>query len=492
MPAGITIVGLGPGSPGQLTREAYDVLSAAGCIHLRTERHPTVAHLPEGLELHSFDGVYEEQPQFDEVYGEIVRQIIELALRPQGVCYAVPGDPMVAESTVQRILAKTRELNLPVRLVNGLSFVEPTLAALGVDMADGLQVIDAMAVGLAHHPPLNPDLPALLGQVYNRRMASDVKLTLMNLYPDDHPVTLVIAAGTGQARVREMPLYELDRCDEIDHLSSLYIPPLPESGGLNTFLEIIAHLRAPDGCPWDREQTHQSLRNTLLEETYEVLAALDAGDTQALCEEMGDLLLQIVLHTQIAIEANEFKMPDVAGHIIAKMRRRHPHVFAQLDVSGSDQVLQNWEKIKAEERKAKGEIDQTASTSLLSGVPAAMPALARAQALGGRAARFGFDWAGIEGVLDKVVEEAHELATASEEDRAAELGDLLLTLVNLARWLDVDAETALRTTSDRFQRRFQAMEAAADEMDKALTEMDDDELDALWESAKASEKTSLG
>ena len=482
MPPRIIIVGLGPGDPEQLTLEAHRALCEAGEVYVRTSRHPTIPHLPGHLVISSFDHIYEEKPEFAQVYDEISRQVIALAQRDVGVCYAVPGDPMVAEATVQRLLSESAKLDLPLRIVSGLSFVEPTLAALGIDLLDGLQVLDAIEVGTRHHPPLNPDLPALLGQLYSRAIASDVKLTLMNLYPNDHRVHLVIAAGTGDQQVLEIPLYELDRQESINHLCSLYIPPLPRPGGLNTFLEIVAHLRSPEGCPWDQEQTHQTLRSTLLEETYEVLATLDDDDPRGLCEELGDLLLQIVLHTQIAVESSEFKMPDVAHHIIAKMRRRHPHVFAEVEVSGSAQVIQNWEKIKAAEREGK------AQRSLLSGIPAALPSLARARALQERAARVGFDWPDIEGVIAKIREEVRELVQAHEEQKLDELGDLLFSIVNLARWLAVDAEDALRTTSDRFSARFQTMEKLAAQAGQSLQELSLEEQDALWKQAKIEEQ----
>ena len=183
---------------------------------------------------------------------------------------------------------------------------------------DGLQIVDALEVAAAHHPPIDPDRPALLAQLYNRSVAGDVKLTLLNQYPPAHEVTLVQAAGTVYQQVIRLPLVEIDRRDDLAHLTTLYIPPLPQPGGYLTFQETIAHLRAPEGCPWDREQTHQTLRRHLLEETYEVLEALDEGDPGALREELGDLLLQVMLQTQIAIDEEEFRMPDVVAGIDAK------------------------------------------------------------------------------------------------------------------------------------------------------------------------------
>lgn len=477
----ITILGLGPGNPAHLTREAWDLLVAADEVHLRTARHPTVAALPAHLSLHSFDDLYEAADDFATLYEAIAERVIALGRRPQGVLYAVPGHPLIGESSVQQILARAHQEGLAVRLVEGLSFVEPVLSRLGIDGLAGLQLADATDLAAAHHPALDPDRPALIGQLYSRRLAGQVKLTLMNAYPDDHPVTLVQAAGTGVEKMVTLPLYDLDRGQQVDHLTALYVPPLPVAGSLSALQQTIARLRAPDGCPWDREQTHQTLRTNLLEEAYEVLAALDADDDDRLCEELGDLLMQIVLHVQIATEEGAFRFADVIGRIEAKLKRRHPHVFGDVQVRDAAEVLRNWETIKADERARAG----TAHRSRLEGVPPILPALARAQELGDRAARTGFDWSDLPGVLDKLSEEVAELQAA--RDRAArerELGDLLFTLANVARWLDVDAESALRSACDRFTRRYTAMERAARNQGADLANLSLAEQDALWEEAK--------
>ncbi|MFL7809523.1 MAG: SAM-dependent methyltransferase, partial [Anaerolineae bacterium] len=350
----ITIVGLGPGDPRHLTREAWEVLEAASEVWLRTERHPTVAGLPAGLALHSFDALYEGAEDFSQVYEAIATEVLRLGQRTDGVVYAVPGHPLVGEATVTHLLSRAEDAGLDVRIVEGLSFIEPTLTALRIDALPGLQVYDAVEVAALHHPPLNPDLPALLPQLYSRVLATDVKLTLMNQYPDDHEVALVRAAGTPEEQVVRLPLYELDRYD-VEHLTTLYVPSLPGVASFEGLQETMAQLRAPDGCPWDREQTHESLRGTLLEEAYEVAAAIDAvaagaGDVRALQEELGDLLLQVLIHTQIATEEGEFKMPSVISGIDGKLKHRHPHVWGGREVSGTVEVLQRWEELKREEK----------------------------------------------------------------------------------------------------------------------------------------------
>ncbi len=478
---GIIIVGLGPGDPGCLTREAWQVLESAGEVWLRTEHHPTVAGLPPQLTLHSFDHVYEKAEDFQQVYDTVADEVLRRGRLPGGIVYAVPGHPLVGEATVRQILARAEKAGLAVRVVGGLSFVEATLTALRVDALAGLQLYDAVELADRHHPPLNPDFPALVGQLYSRALAADVKLTLMNQYPDDHEVALVHAAGTLEQRVVRLPLYELDRREGIAHLSTLYVPPLPGVTGFEGLQDTVAHLRAPGGCPWDREQTHESLRAGLLEETYEVVAAIDAGDMRALQEELGDFLLQVLLQVQIATEEGEFKMGDVISGIDAKLKHRHPHVWGGRPVEGTGEVLRRWEELKREE-KGKEEAHST-----LDGVPVALPAVQQADTYSRRAARVGFDWSDPSGAAAKVREEIAEVEAASTpEEREAEIGDLLFAVVNWARWLKVDPETALRKASARFGRRFRGVERAARERGLEMATMTVDELEALWQEIKSS------
>ncbi len=479
MSSAITIVGLGPGDPQQLTLEAWRVLSNAQEVYLRTRQHPCVDALPQGPQYHSFDSLYEQYDTFDAVYREIAEQVITLGQRPEGVVYAVPGHPMVGETSVQHVRRKAKEARLQVRIVAGVSFIEPVLTALGIDALDGLQIVDATILAQRYHPNLDPDVPALVAQIYNRALAAQVKLTLMNLYHDDHPLVIVQHAGTPKEQLHEIPLYELDRQDTLDHLTSAYLPPLAQMGSFTSYCNVMAALRAPGGCPWDREQTHQSLRHSLLEETYEVLEAIDAEDMGALKEELGDLLLQVLFHAQIATEDGDFRLIDSIAYAIRKLIRRHPHVFGKQQLNTAQEVLQNWEQIKRAERG-------DASQSMLSGISKALPALSRALAIQQRVARVGFDWPKAKPVAEKVVEEIREfLAAPDAESRAAELGDILFSLVNLARWHDIDPESALRQANERFARRFAAMERQAAERGVPLEEMSLEELDALWEQAKA-------
>ena len=245
----------------------------------------------------------------------------------------------------------------------------------------------------------------------------------------------------------------------------------------SALVDIIARLRGPGGCPWDRKQSHKSLRDSLLEECYEVLEALDDGDSHRLSVELGDLLMQVVFHARIAEEAGDFKLGDVIKSITTKLVRRHPHVFGSVNVRDTDEVLVNWEEIKKEERQ-KG-------TSMLDGVPGIMPSLAYSQEIQGRVARVGFDWQDDEGVIDKLTEEIGELKeTETKERREEEFGDLLFTLANIARRWDIDLESALRQTNRRFYRRFAHMEKLCRQRELDFAGLTFDEQNKLWEEAK--------
>ena len=337
-----------------------------------------------------------------------------------------------------------------------------------------LTLLDAQEFSLKHYPPNPPDVDTLILNIDSVEAADQVRFVLLAAYAGSHKVSTV-----GKAGVTETSLAEFGRAG-LSYPVSLFIPSLGEGTSFEAFAEIVAHLRAPDGCPWDKEQTHQTLRKHLLEESYETLSAMDANDVDGMREEFGDLLLQIVLNSTIAHQDNEFKFTDVTKHIYDKIVRRHPHVFGDVKLDGVDGVLQNWEKLKEKERSKKKE-----DKGMLDGVPAALPALSQAQEYQDRAARVGFDWPEIENVLDKVREEIEEVKTAENPEQVkAELGDLFFVLVNLARWRGVDAEAALREANIKFKRRFAHVENSAKKQGRNLSDMTLEEMDAFWNEAK--------
>ena len=255
-----------------------------------------------------------------------------------------------------------------------------------------------------------------------------------------------------------------------------------DPSSFDTLEKIVAKLRAPDGCPWDRAQSHASLKPYLIEEAYEVLQALDEENTDKLCEEMGDLLLQILLHAQIAKEAREFSISDVIKSISTKLIRRHPHVFGQSTAANAEEVVLEWEEQKQNERKE--------DDSLLSGVPKCMPALSYSHSIQRRVAGIGFDWKEFEGILDKLTEEIREVKeAATQKEKVHEFGDVLFALVNAARWQGVDLEEALRLANQRFSHRFRYMEEACRRRSISLRDLSFQEQNDLWDEAKRSIET---
>jgi tetrapyrrole methylase family protein/MazG family protein len=362
------------------------------------------------------------------------------------------------------------------------SLVTSTFDALRLTPPSKLSLLDGHLFSPLHYPPTPPDVDTLILNIDSQELALQIKKVLLAVYPDSHKIFVV---QNGKRRPEPVEGKKEERLSDVGNnfssIFNLYIPSLGEGTSFESFAEIVAHLRAPDGCPWDKEQTHQTLRKHLLEESYETISAMDSNNPNEMREEFGDLLLQIVLNTQIACEAKEFTSTEVIKHIYDKIIRRHPHVFGDLKLDGVEGVLQNWEKLKEKERGGEKE-----SKGILDGVPISLPALSQAQEYQDRAARVGFDWPEIDGVLDKVKEEIEEIKKAETDfELASEIGDLFFVLVNLARWKYVDAESALRNTNLKFKKRFAYVEKQTKEKNKNLSDMKLEEMDALWNEAKA-------
>lgn len=479
---GIVLVGLGVGGAEQLPPDAQEVLGGAKELLLRTRVHPALGAISGTTITTSFDGLLDDWKPSVDVPGVVAAKVLELGRRPQGVIYAVPGHPLASDFTCAAIISLAAREGMNVRTIGGASFLETALSGLGPLPVSQLTLVDALRLATAHVPPFPPSAPALITQLHSRSIAAAVKAALLTAFPQHHIVSLVHSRADRTVAVEQLALEAIDSSPQIGTMTCLFVPPLEEGSAIEAFQEVVAHLRAPDGCPWDREQTHASLRRHLLEEAYEAIAAMDAGDPAAIKEELGDLLLQVVLNAQIASEGGNFTFNDVSLGVREKIIRRHPHVFGDLKVEGVDGVLMNWERLKETERSGK----ESGAGGLLEGVPLALPALGQAQEYQERAARVGFDWPEIQGVLDKIAEEISEVRQASELDSlAAELGDLLFALVNLSRWKGVDAESALRGANARFKKRFGFIEAQARQRQRRLSDLTLDEMESLWQQAKA-------
>lgn len=478
----VTVIGLGAGDLEQLPVGIYRLLQQEKHIYMRTKEHPVIKELEsEGLTYVSYDDVYESYDAFEQVYEHISSDLIDKASIEE-VVYAVPGHPLVAERTVQLLLQKGKERGIPVEIKGGQSFLDPIFGALKIDPIEGFQLLDGTdlkrsEIELTGH--------VLIAQVYDQFVASEVKLTLMEHVPDDYLVYIVTAVGSSEEKIQPVKLYELDREMSLNNLTTIYVPPVADETILyhqfDAFRRIIATLRGPNGCPWDQKQTHESLKRYLLEESYELLDAIDRQDDDNMIEELGDVLLQVLLHAQIGEDEGMFSIDDVIRSVAEKMVRRHPHVFGEVSVNDTDEVLKNWDEIKKEE---KGE----EPSSLLASVPGAMPSLMKAHGYQKQAAKVGFDWSEVEPMWEKVQEELaefqEEVQHADKEKMSDEFGDILFALVNIARFYKIDSEAALAKTNTKFLNRFQYIEEKVRASEKPFESFSLEELDEFWEEAK--------
>ena len=470
----IVVVGLGPGPLDLLTAATLREVERIPHRYLRTSRHESASAVTGAT---TFDHLYESGGTFDEVYRRIVETLVEAANRDGEVLYAVPGSPFVLETTVQLLLADDR---VQVTALPAMSFLDRAWALLGIDPVNaGVKLIDGhrfveQAAGECG--------PLLVAQVHDRWVMSDVKLAYEDATGDEE-VMILHHLGLADERLVRTTWQELDRVHEPDHLTCLYIPRLanPVAGEMQRLHRLARTLR--ERCPWDQEQTHASLIKHLIEETYEVVDAVNALDVndpstdQELIEELGDLLYQVEFHATIAEQEGRFTLSEVVNTLHDKLVRRHPHVFGDVQADTADDVVDTWDSVKRTER---GE-----SASIFDGVAKSSPSLSYSQKVQKRAAGVGFDWPDHQGALDKIVEESQELTKASGADAIEmELGDLLFSVVNVARHLGVDAESALRRSTDKFRRRFEEVERLAQSRSLELSSLSLDELDGLWNEAK--------
>jgi tetrapyrrole methylase family protein/MazG family protein len=501
----VIVGGLGPAGPELLTAQVVELASTHPSF-LRTARHPAASQ----FDLPSFDHVYESAETFEEVYASIVESLVAAAGEHSTVGYLVPGSPLVAERTVELLRLDTR---VETQILPAVSFLDVSWVALGIDPIEaGVRLIDGhrfLVEAAGERGPL------LVSQVHDRQVLSDIKLALDPGYFDDstgdsnevqgvpvQKVTVLQRLGLPDERVFEVEWHDLDRVVEPDHLTSIYIEHLvaPVANEVVRFHELVRTLRAE--CPWDQDQTHQSLVRHLIEETYEVVEAIDrlpvqsngpgsddAGDHfAALEDELGDLLFQVVFHAVLGAEAGWFDLADVARGVHDKLVRRHPHVFGQNDlvavdtaVDGAAAVASNWETIKAAER------GDSAERSALDGLPP-LPALARASKVVSKVAGAGFQWGTWEGAYAKLVEEVDEVAEAirsgDQSEITHELGDVVMAATTLARLVGTDLDEATRRAIDRVSGRFRTIERLAREAGLSLSDTPLERQLEWWAEAK--------
>ncbi|WP_409228000.1 bifunctional methyltransferase/pyrophosphohydrolase YabN [Gudongella sp. SC589] len=482
----IFVIGLGPGNIDDLTLGAIRRMESGNPNFLRTEKHPSVQYMRENeIEFTAFDHIYDQEDSFEGVYENIVSNLLDAAREYGVINYFVPGNPMVAENTVRMLLDQDE---CQIQMVSGMSFIEPLLEIAHADPVEGLKVLDG--IGLEGFQ-VDINSHQIFTQVYNNRVMSEVKLVLMDIYPDDYRVILVHNGGMGDSEIVErVPLHQIDRSENIGPLTSLFVPRLDKSKlGIHDFSDIqriMRRLRAEDGCPWDRDQDHLSIRGAVLEEAYELVEALEEDDPDHIVEELGDLLLQVVFHTQIGHENGDFNPIQVTSSLANKLITRHPHVFFEKNVDNSEEVVYNWNKIKYANRNI------TTLSERLRNIPR-LPALLRSFKVQEKAADVGFDWDVVDGPSDKVAEELAEVLEAASVHGPgslaveSEMGDLLFAAVNLSRFLEVNPEVALGRTIEKFTKRLEEMEYMADRMGIVMEEMTLEELDSLWDEVKLHE-----
>jgi tetrapyrrole methylase family protein / MazG family protein len=475
----VTVVGLGPGGHEHVTVETLRAIEQIPHRYLRTARHPSADLVADAT---TFDHLYESADRFADVYAAIVEALVAAAGEHGEVLYAVPGSPLVLERSVRSLLADGR-VRCDVR--PAMSFLDVAWSRLGIDPVESaVRLVDGHEFAVAAAGTTGA---VLITHTHAPWVLSDVKLAVEDATGEE-PVVILQRLGTPEERITRTTWSELDRAVEPDHLTCVYVPALgvPVGAGYVRFHQLARTLR--ERCPWDREQTHASLVPYLVEETFELVDALEALDPddpstdEALIEELGDLLYQIEFHATLAEQAGRFSIADVTQGIHDKLVRRHPHVFGDVAAADAGTVVANWEEIKREEK---------GRSSVFDGVARSLPALAYAQHLARKAAKVGFDWPDVEGPLAKVDEELAELREAiagGDEARIAdELGDLVVAAVNVARHAHVDAELAARAAAAKFRRRFEGVESLAAARRLDLRALDLAALDALWDEVKASE-----
>jgi len=469
----ITILGLGPDNIEMITVKANDILQNAENIIFRTERCAAAKHLnSKNKKFETADFIYESTDNFTELENNIAKHIISLA-KDKDIVYAVPGNGIYDDGSVD-VICRTYE---NVEIIAGVS---ADVYMITKDIPNNLSAgISTVPASMIEEGVINTRLPLLVTSLDDVYTISEVKILLSKKYTDEHPVRLI-----NETESYDIKLYEIDRGYRVSHTSILYVPPKQpgEKHDLLDLIRIFKKLRSPGGCPWDREQTHKTLKRYLIEECAEVLDAVDNNDMDELMDELGDVLLQVMFHSAIAEERGDFDIYSVIENLSGKLIFRHPHVFSDVKVEDSKEVLDNWDEIKKKQRNNKSEAE------IMKKYPNNLNALIRAQKVQERAAKVGFDWDSPVGALEKVKEELKEVIKEHDEGNMEniqeELGDLLFAVVNVCRLYNILSEFSLNQATTKFIERFDAMETEIKSQNLDITKLSLDKMDIFWENAK--------
>ena len=472
----IQIIGLGAGGEDDLTVKAQKALTERIPTFVRTDRHPIVNELKKNIDIASFDDYFEKYETFNEVYGNIVNTLIEQSKQYGKINYCTAGSPYYGDIVTKKLINEYKN-KINTIIIDGMSFLDKCLKLSGYADYNNIKILDCLE---ADEFSFDVNSFNIITQVYDLESASRLKVKLMEIYPEDVNSLIIDVLGEN---VKKIPLFMLDQEKNYGFSTYFCILPIEISKNrvynVDNLLRIVKLLRSPDGCPWDKKQTHHSIRQHVIEEAYEVVDAIDNDDVDNLVEELGDLLLQVVFHAELGSEEGYFNFSDVVTDVCKKMYFRHPHVFGDVKADDAEEALTNWENSKLKEKNL------TTYTDNLKNVPKALSTLSRSYKIQKRAAEVGFDWSDAQGAVLKIKEELlefiEEYNNHNIENMEEEFGDLLFALVNFARFEKINPDIALNKTINKFIDRFEYIEKNST---KDLKQMTLKEMDELWEESK--------
>ena len=472
----IQIIGLGAGGEDDLTVKAQKALTERIPTFVRTDRHPIVNELKKNIDIASFDDYFEKYETFNEVYGNIVNTLIEQSKQYGKINYCTAGSPYYGDIVTKKLINEYKN-KINTIIIDGMSFLDKCLKLSGYADYNNIKILDCLE---ADEFSFDVNSFNIITQVYDLESASRLKVKLMEIYPEDVNSLIIDVLGEN---VKKVPLFMLDQEKNYGFSTYFCILPIEISKNrvynVDNLLRIVKLLRSPDGCPWDKKQTHHSIRQHVIEEAYEVVDAIDNDDVDNLVEELGDLLLQVVFHAELGSEEGYFNFSDVVTDVCKKMYFRHPHVFGDVKANDVEEALTSWENSKLKEKNL------TSYTDNLKNVPKALSTLSRSYKIQKRAAEVGFDWPTAEGAILKIKEELFEFIEEYNNDNIEnmeeEFGDLLFALVNFARFEKINPDIALNKTINKFINRFEYIEKNST---KDLKKMTLKEMDELWEKSK--------
>ncbi len=472
----VQIIGLGAGGLDDLTVRAHNALNENIPTFVRTERHPIINELKKSIKIESFDNFFEKYDTFDKVYEKITDNIVELSKQYKKINYCTAGSPYYGDVVTKKLLSEYRD-RINIIIIDGMSFLDKCIKLSGYSDYKSIKVVDCLE---ADEFSFDVNSMNIITQIYDEELASSIKLKLMETYPDS---SLVLNIDVLEEKVEKIPLYMLDQEKKYGFSTYFCIMPIDISKktvyNIDNLLRIVKVLRGPDGCPWDMKQTHQSIRQHVIEEAYEVVDAIDNDDIDNLIEELGDLLFQVVFHAELGSEEGYFNFSDILTRLCDKMYFRHPHVFGDIKVKDADEALQSWEASKGKQKNLNTYTDN------LKDVPKSLSTLSRSYKIQKRAAEVGFDWPDADGAIIKIKEELFEFIEEykkqDSEKMENEFGDLLFALVNFARFININPDVALNKTINKFINRFEYIENHAK---KDLKQMTLKEMDELWDESK--------